>query len=193
MLDLEALFGNPAPVIMEIGFGNGEATWRMATAHPQENYLGVEVHRPGVGRLLLSIEKHGIENIRIACADAAVFLRQRIAENSLSAVRIFFPDPWPKKRHHKRRIIQPEFVCLLASRMKPGAILHLATDWKPYAEHMLEVIESGTGFVNLAGDAGFHAKPEWRPQTKYEKRGERLGHEVKDLLFARAHRCGTQR
>ncbi len=185
MLDLGELFGNRAPVIMEIGFGNGEATWQMAGAHPEENYIGVEVHRPGVGHLLLKIEKHGIRNIRIACADAAEFLRKRIPEGSLEGVRIYFPDPWPKKRHHKRRIIQPSFVRLLASRMRPGAILHVATDWEPYAEHMLEVLDSVNGFVNLSTSGGFHNKPDWRPETKYEKRGERLGHKVKDLLFRR--------
>jgi tRNA (guanine-N7-)-methyltransferase len=191
ILDLEALFGNQAPVIMEIGFGNGDATWQMASAYPQENYLGVEVHRPGVGRLLLNIEKHGIENIRIVCADAIDFLHHRIPERSLAGVRIYFPDPWPKKRHHKRRIIQPEFVRLLASRMRSDARLHLATDWEPYADHMLEVLESGAGFVNLAGKGNFHPKPEWRPETKYEKRGERLGHRVKDLLFKRDHGTGS--
>ena len=187
MLDFHTLFGNRAPVIMEIGLGSGEATWQVASAHPQENYLGVEVHRPGVGRLLLNIEKHDIENIRVACADAAEFLRKRIPEGSLAGVRIYFPDPWPKKRHHKRRIIQPAFVRLLASRMRSGAILHLATDWEPYADYMLEVIESEGGFVNMAGSASFHPRPEWRPETKYEKRGERLGHRVKDLLYAREH------
>jgi tRNA (guanine-N7-)-methyltransferase len=193
ILDLEALFGNQAPVIMEIGFGNGDATWQMAIACPQENYLGVEVHRPGVGRLLLNIEKHGIENIRIVCADAIDFLRHRIPERSLAGVRIYFPDPWPKKRHHKRRIIQPEFVRLLASRMRSGARLHLATDWEPYADHMLEVLESGAGFVNLAGKGNFHRRPNWRPETKYEKRGDRLGHQVKDLLFARDRGNGIHR
>jgi len=185
VLDLGELFGNGAPVIMEIGFGNGEATWQMARAHPGENYLGVEVHQPGVGHLLLVIEKHGITNIRIACADATDFLRTRIPEESLAGVRIYFPDPWPKKRHHKRRIIQPSFVRLLASRMRSGAILHLATDWEPYAEHMLEVLDSVDGFEILPTNGDCHYKPDWRPQTKYEKRGERLGHKVKDLLFRR--------
>jgi tRNA (guanine-N7-)-methyltransferase len=193
ILDLEALFGNQAPVIMEIGFGNGEATWQMASAQPQENFLGVEVHRPGVGRLLLNIEQHGIENIRIACTDGMDFLRQRIPKRSLAGVRIYFPDPWPKKRHHKRRIIQPEFVRLLASRLRSGAVLHLATDWEPYAQHMLAVLECEAGLVNLAGKGNFHSRPEWRPQTKYEKRGERLGHKVNDLLFARDHGTGIHR
>jgi len=185
LLDLDQLFGSNAPVILEIGFGNGEATWQMASAHPEENYIAVEVHQPGVGHLLIKIEEHGIENIRIACADATEFLRNRVPEESLGGVRIYFPDPWPKKRHHKRRIIQPSFVRALASRMRLGAILHLATDWEPYAEHMLEVIGGVEGLTNLSASDGFSDKPEWRPETKYEKRGERLGHTVKDLLFVK--------
>lgn len=185
VLDLQTLFGNQAPVIMEIGFGNGDATWQMASAHPEENYLGVEVHRPGVGHLLLKIEEQNLGNIRIACADAVEFLQRRIAEASLDGVRIYFPDPWPKKRHHKRRIIQAAFVRLLASRMRTGAVLHLATDWAPYADFMLEEIAAVEGFVNLSDQGDFCDMPEWRPQTKYEKRGERLGHHVRDLLFRR--------
>lgn len=185
VLDLQTLFGNQAPVIMEIGFGNGDATWQMASAHPEKNYLGVEVHRPGVGHLLLKIEEQNLGNIRIACADAVEFLQRRIAEASLDGVRIYFPDPWPKKRHHKRRIIQAAFVRLLASRMRTGAVLHLATDWAPYADFMLEEIAAVEGFVNLSDQGDFCHMPEWRPQTKYEKRGERLGHHVRDLLFRR--------
>lgn len=185
VLDLQTLFGNQAPVIMEIGFGNGDATWQMASAHPEKNYLGVEVHRPGVGHLLLKIEEQNLGNIRIACADAVEFLQRRIAEASLDGVRIYFPDPWPKKRHHKRRIIQAAFVRLLASRMRTGAVLHLATDWAPYADFMLEEIAAVEGFVNLSDQGDFCDMPEWRPQTKYEKRGERLGHHVRDLLFRR--------
>jgi len=184
-LDLPALFSNQAPVIMEIGFGNGEATWQMASAHPEENYLGVEVHRPGVGHLLLKIEEKGLENIRIACVDAVEFLRINIASASLDGVRVYFPDPWPKKRHHKRRIIQPSFLRLLASRMRPGGILHLATDWEPYAEHMLDAMTGVAEFVNLSDTDGSCVKPDWRPETKYELRGERLGHRVNDLLFRR--------
>lgn len=186
LLDLKLLFGNSAPVIMEIGFGNGEATWQMASAHPEVNFIAVEVHRPGVGHLLLKIEEHAIGNIRIACADATEFLRKRIPENSLDGIRIYFPDPWPKKRHHKRRIIQPSFVRALASRMQTGAILHLATDWEPYAEYMLEVLDSVDDLVNLSSSGGYCDKPGWRPETKYEQRGQRLGHMVKDLLFSKA-------
>lgn len=183
LIDLVSLFGNSNPVIFEIGFGNGEATWQMAQAHPQENFLGAEVHRPGVGRLLLKMEEHELTNIRIACADAVVFLRDCIAEDSLAGIRIYFPDPWPKKRHHKRRIIQPEFVHLLVSRMCAGGVLHLATDWEPYADHMLEVLNQAGGLNNMSPTGAFCDKPAWRPDTKYERRGERLGHKVRDLLF----------
>ena len=184
-LDFGALFGNANPVIMEIGFGDGEATWRMAKAHPEENYLGVEVHRPGVGRLLLNIGEQGIENVRIACTDAVELLRERVPEQSLQGIRIYFPDPWPKKRHHKRRIVQPAFVALAARKMHPGGLLHLATDWEPYAEHMLEVMRDSAEFENLSPAGGFCARPDWRPPTKYEQRGERLGHRVSDLVFRR--------
>jgi tRNA (guanine-N7-)-methyltransferase len=184
-LDLGGLFGNRHPVIMEIGFGNGDATWQMAAAHPEENYLAVEVHKPGVGHLLLKLEEHAISNVRIACEDAVELLRERISAESLAGVRIYFPDPWPKKRHHKRRIIQAGFVGLLAEKMQPGGILHLATDWAPYAEHMLEVMRNNQDFENLSPTGRFVPRPAWRPETKYEKRGERLGHGVYDLVFRR--------
>jgi tRNA (guanine-N7-)-methyltransferase len=185
-LNLETLFGNDHPVIMEIGFGNGDATWQMALAHPEENYLAVEVHRPGVGHLLLKLEENGIGNVRIACEDAVELIRQRIPRGSLAGVRIYFPDPWPKKRHHKRRIIQAPFIGLLAEKMQAGGILHMATDWEQYAEYMLEVMHNSRDFENLAPDGKACPKPEWRPATKYEKRGERLGHSVLDLVFRRA-------
>ena len=179
-------FGNDHPVILEIGFGNGEATWRMARDHPEQNFLGVEVHRPGIGHLLLALQREGLDNVRVACVDAVEWLRYRMEPASLDGVRIYFPDPWPKKRHHKRRMIQPEFIELLASRMKAGAILHLATDWAPYAEHMLEVMRESRGFENLSATGGSCPRPDWRPQTKYERRGERLGHPVIDLVFRRS-------
>jgi len=184
-LDLRRLFGNQHPVILEIGFGDGAATWRMARAHPEQNFLAVEVHRPGVGRLLLALEREGLENVRVACADAVEWLQSGIPADSLDGVRIYFPDPWPKKRHHKRRMVQPEFIQLLASRMKPGALLHMATDWLHYAEHMLDVMRDLEQFENLSPDGSYCSRPEWRPQTKYERRGERLGHPVKDLIFRR--------
>jgi len=188
LLDFEVLFGNDHPVIMEIGFGNGEATWRMASEHPGENYLGVEVHKPGVGRLLLKVEEHGLENVRIACHDAVEVLQRQVQDESLDGVRIYFPDPWPKKRHHKRRIVQPTFVALLARKMRAGGILHLATDWEPYAEFMLDVMRPISDFENLSPFGDFCPRPDWRPLTKYESRGERLGHKVSDLLYRRAER-----
>jgi tRNA (guanine-N7-)-methyltransferase len=184
-IDFAALFGNANPVILEIGFGDGAATWRMARAHPEENYLGVEVHQPGVGRLLLQLEKLGIENVRVACEDAVEWLSGRVADASLDGVRIYFPDPWPKKRHHKRRLVQPAFVALLARKMKEGGVLHLATDWAPYAEHMLGVMGDAPQFANLSPDGDVCPKPDWRPPTKYEQRGERLGHRVFDLVYRR--------
>jgi tRNA (guanine-N7-)-methyltransferase len=183
VIEFGSLFGNSQPVILEIGFGNGDATWQMAGAHPDENYLAVEVHRPGVGHLLLRLQEHDIGNVRIACEDAVELLHQRIPESSLAGVRIYFPDPWPKKRHHKRRIIQPPFIDLLAEKMYPGGVLHLATDWESYAEHMLEVMNARKDFENLSPENGPVPKPAWRPDTKYEKRGERLGHGVFDLVF----------
>ena len=190
VLDLAAVFGNRRPVIVEIGFGNGDVTWRTAGAHPEQNFLGIEVHRAGIGRLLLRLEEHGIANVRVACADAVDFLQRRIAPGALAGVRIYFPDPWPKKRHHKRRLIQPAFVTLLGSRLAEGAILHLATDWAPYAEHMLEVLEAAPEFENLALAGRTCERPDWRPRTKYEQRGERLGHAVADLVFRRRPSSG---
>jgi len=185
VLNFDDHFDHPADVILEIGFGNGESTWQMAQREADKNFVGIEVHRPGVGHLLMALEKHGIDNVRIACEDAVPFIQQRIAAGSLAGVRIYFADPWPKKRHHKRRIIQPAFVTQLAHCMASGGILHLATDWQPYAEHMLEVMTSSPDFENLSSSGDYSVRPEWRPHTKYESRGERLGHEVCDLLYQR--------
>ena len=184
-IDFEALFGRAAPLILEIGFGDGEATWRMAQAEPDTDFVGVEVHRPGVGRLLMAIEQHGLSNLRVACEDAVEFLSDRIAPGVLAGVRIYFPDPWPKKRHHKRRIIQHGFLELLASRMQTGGVLHLATDWGPYAGHMTEALSQTDSFRNLAATGDYCERPPWRPETKYERRGSRLGHRVYDLVYER--------
>jgi tRNA (guanine-N7-)-methyltransferase len=184
-LDFSELFGNSRPVILEIGFGNGDATWQMAQQQPAENFIGVEVHKPGVGHLLLQLQKLDIENVRIACADGVEFLQQRIAAGSLAGLRLYFPDPWPKKRHHKRRIVQPDFVTLLAEKLSAGAILHFATDWQNYAEHMLEILQQNPAFENLSETGNYCLRPPWRPLTKYEQRGQRLGHGVYDLLFLR--------
>ncbi len=185
LLDFDDYFDRRADLIVEIGFGNGESTWRMAQQEPDRNFIGVEVHQPGVGHLLMALDANGIDNVRIACEDAVPFFQQRIPAGSLAGIRIYFPDPWPKKRHHKRRIIQPEFVNQLARSMAKGGILHLATDWQPYAEHMLEVMQSSPEFGNLSPTGDYSERPKWRPYTKYEQRGVRFGHEVRDMLFER--------
>jgi len=184
-LDFPAIFGNRNPVIIDIGFGDGESTLQMAKASPRENLLAVEVHRPGVGHLLIGLEANLLTNVRIACADAVTLLQSRIPDNSLAGARLYFPDPWPKKRHHKRRIVQAGFIALLRRRIKPGGVVHLATDWAPYAEHMLEVLEASVGFRNCSASGGFSPRPAWRALTKYELRGQRMGHRVHDLIFRR--------
>jgi tRNA (guanine-N7-)-methyltransferase len=182
-LDLDALFGRRAPRVMEIGFGNGDHLAAIAKAHPDRDYLGVEVHRPGVGRLLLAIDAEALANLRIVCHDAVAVLEEQIPLASLDEVLILFPDPWPKKRHHKRRLIQPPFVALLAGRLRKGAVLRLATDWRPYAEHMLEVLDAAPQFTNLAAPERFMPRPAERARTRFELRGERLGHAVWDLSY----------
>ena len=185
LLDFDDYFDRPADVIVEIGFGNGESTWQMAQQEPEKNFIGIEVHEPGVGHLLMALEEHNIDNVRIACEDAVPFFQQRIATASLAGVRIYFADPWPKKRHHKRRIIQPGFVGDLARCMKKDGILHLATDWEHYAEQMMEVLSAAQGLSNTCAAGQFAPRPEHRPLTKFEQRGERLGHGVWDLVFTR--------
>lgn len=182
-LDLDALFGRAAPRILEIGFGNGASLAQMAAAQPQCDYLGIEVHRPGVGALLLQIEELQLANIRVICDDAVEVLRQCIADDSLDRVQLFFPDPWHKRRHHKRRILQPEFAALIQRKLKPGGVFHLATDWKDYARHMLAVMSAAPGFGNQAGAGQYAPRPDSRPLTKFETRGQRLGHGAWDLLF----------
>lgn len=181
-LDFAAVFGRTAPVVLEIGFGMGDATAQVAAAAPERDLLGVEVHEPGVGALLRHIGERGLENVRILRHDAVEVLREMIPPASLAGVHVWFPDPWHKKRHHKRRLIQPAFVELLASRLAPGGYLHCATDWQPYAEQMLAVL-SASSLVNTA--AGYAERPAWRPLTKFEARGLRLGHGVWDLVFTR--------
>ena len=183
-LSLEAAFGRAAPKILEIGFGMGETTAIIAAANPDRDYLGIEVHTPGVGSLLKEIGERGLTNLRIIQHDAVDVLQAMIAPEALDGVHIFFPDPWPKKRHHKRRLLQPPLVALLASRMKPGAYLHTATDWGEYAEQMLQVLAAEPTLQNTAQDpSGFVPRPDYRPQTKFETRGLKLGHGVWDLVF----------
>ncbi len=185
-LDFQTLFGNDHPVWLEIGFGNGESLAAMAAAHPERNFLGIEVHPPGVGHLLMKIEELGLENVRILRHDAVEVLERMIPPASLAGLLLFFPDPWHKKRHHKRRLVQPAFVELAASRLRPGGIFHAATDWAPYAEWILERFEARADlFENLAGPGRYAERPETRPLTKFEARGQRLGQEASDLLFRR--------
>jgi tRNA (guanine-N7-)-methyltransferase len=184
-LDFDTAFGRRAPLILEIGFGNGEQLNAAALTDPDSNYLGVEVHRPGVGRLLNALAKDGIENVRVLNDDAAAVLAHGIADGALAQVRIYFPDPWPKTRHHKRRIVQHEFVALLARKLAPGGLLHLATDWIDYAEHMLAVLEASPSFRNAAGAGAYSPCPPWRRETHFERRGKRLGHGVFDLIYVR--------
>jgi tRNA (guanine-N7-)-methyltransferase len=184
-LDLDAAFGRAASCTLEIGFGNGEHLLALAAAHPERNFLGVEVHRPGVGRLLLALEAGALANVRLICHDAVEVLERQLAPGSLAEVLILFPDPWPKKRHHKRRLIQRPFADLLATRLAPGGALALATDWQPYALQMLETLSAVPGLTNLAGQDAFAARPTERVSTRFERRGERLGHEVWDLAFRR--------
>ena len=180
-LDLQQVFGRSAPTILEIGFGMGETTAKIAHAHPENNYLGIEVHTPGVGSLLKQIAAGGLANLRLIQHDAVEVLERMIAPATLAGAHIFFPDPWPKKRHHKRRLIQPAFVALLASRLAPGAYVHAATDWQEYAEQILAVFAAEPALANTA--PGYAPRPDYRPLTKFESRGLRLGHGVWDIVF----------
>ena len=183
-LDLDAAFGRQAPHILEIGFGMGETTASIAAANPQTDYLGLEVHTPGVGALCKRLVEQELSNVRIIQHDAVEVVRDMLPEQSLEGIHIFFPDPWPKKRHHKRRLIQSPFIALLATRLKLGATLHCATDWQEYAEHMLEVLMAEPLLSNTSAD--YTPRPSCRPLTKFESRGLRLGHGVWDLVFRRS-------
>jgi tRNA (guanine-N7-)-methyltransferase len=180
-LDLDAVFGRSAPRCMEIGFGNGELLLWLAQNNPHHDYLGVEVHRPGVGRLLLGLERLALTNVRVICHDAVDVLASQIAPGALDELLILFPDPWPKKRHHKRRLVQPELVRLAATALRPGGWLRMATDWREYAEHMAGVMAGADAFVQVPDE---HAP---RPPTRFEERGLRLGHDVHDLCYRRVH------
>jgi tRNA (guanine-N7-)-methyltransferase len=184
-LDWTAVFGRHAPGILEIGFGNGETLAASAGAHPENNYLGIEVHRPGVGMLLRRLEVEALANVRVMLGDAEDILKLRIPEASLSAVQLFFPDPWPKQRHHKRRLVQADFATLVASRLKPGGYWHLATDWPDYAEHMTGVLSRTAGLEDAGGTELYRELVAARRSTRFEKRGRQLGHEVRDLVYRR--------
>ena len=183
-VDLDRIFGRSAPRVLEIGFGMGDTTAEIAAAHPGNDYLGIEVHTPGVGSLLNRIAATGLANVRVIQHDAVEVLDRMIAPDALAGVHVFFPDPWPKKRHHKRRLVQAPLVALLASRIKPGGYLHIATDWEDYASQILEVLSAEPLLANTV--AGFAPRPAYRPLTKFENRGLRLGHRVWDVIFRRA-------
>lgn len=184
ILDFAAIFAaevqNP---VLEIGFGNGESLVQMAVNHPENHYLGIEVHGPGVGHCMLKAQEKGLQNLRVIREDAVTVLREHIADNSLARVQIYFPDPWPKKRHHKRRIIQPEFTSLVWQKLRSGGEIHCATDWENYAEQMREVFSADAKWHNLGNADGYAARPDWRPETKFERRGIDKGHGVWDLRY----------
>ena len=182
-LNFREIFGREAPVVVEIGSGMGETTARIAAENPQNDYLAIEVHAPGVGSLLKQVEEGAGTNVRVAQHDAVDVMRDMVPPGSLAGIHVFFPDPWPKKRHHKRRLIQPEFAALLASRLALGGYLHVATDWQEYAEHVLAVLQQTPGLRNTA--EAFAPRPATRPETKFERRGIRLGHGVWDIVFTR--------
>lgn len=185
-LDLPAMFGRSAPLTLEIGFGNGATLARLAAANPARNYLGIEVHRPGIGHLMLAAQAADLTNLRIIDHDAVEVLAQAVPADSVDEMLIQFPDPWPKKRHHKRRLIQPGFALLAAGRLRPGGVLRLATDWEEYALHMQAVLNACPMLKNSAHDGGAISRPAWREQTRFERRGQRLGHGVWDFEFIRA-------
>ncbi|MFI9627679.1 tRNA (guanosine(46)-N7)-methyltransferase TrmB [Streptomyces sp. NPDC052042] len=184
VLDLPELFDG-LPVVLEIGFGMGEATVQMAAGDPGTGILAVDVHTPGQGNLLGLADREGLSNVRVANGDAIILLREMLEPDSLDGLRVYFPDPWPKKRHHKRRLIQPEFLDLVARRLKPGALVHCATDWEPYAEQMLEVLTAHPLFENTVPEGGYAPRPAFRPLTRFEGQGLAKGHVVHDLLFTR--------
>ena len=183
LLDLDRLFGRQAPRYLEIGFGDGESLATMAATLPEIDFLGVEVHRPGVGSLLQQVEQLSLTNVRVICADVVEVLKTMLPDRSLDKVLLFFPDPWHKTRHHKRRLVQPDFVTMLHTKLKPGGFFHMATDWEDYAKHMVGVMHDAPGFINTASDGLYVMRPDYRPLTKFEARGKRLGHGVWDLIY----------
>lgn len=185
LIRLNELYNRDAPTSIDIGFGNGISTMHIACLQPDWNHLGIEVHRSGVGQLLNQLEANFVTNVKVITADAVDVLEQMIGDRVIDRFLIFFPDPWPKKRHHKRRLIQPDFVKLLAQKLKPRGIVHLATDWQPYAQWMQEVFENDDDFSNSAGRFNYSTQPGYRPTTKFETRGKNLGHGVFDLIYSR--------
>jgi len=185
IINASKLFGRDAPTVLEIGFGDGKSLSAMAQANPGTNYLGVEVHRPGIGNLLQTLDLLEIKNVRVYPGDAIELIKTRVADSSIDAVHLFFPDPWPKKRHHKRRIVQQSVLSEFARVLKPGGRLHMATDWQDYAEHMMRELSEHRLFSNTSGFNRYSDRPSYRPETKFERRGLSLGHKVRDLIFKR--------
>ncbi|MEI6147097.1 MAG: tRNA (guanosine(46)-N7)-methyltransferase TrmB [Methylococcales bacterium] len=181
--DFTHVFGRQAPLIVEIGFGNGDSLAKMAAANPDHDYIGIEVHKPGVGHLLMLLNEQGLTNVRVYCHDAIDVLEQKLPDHSLAGLHLFFPDPWHKKKHHKRRIVRPSFVKLLNNKLHKDGYFHAATDWQNYAEAMLEVLSASDNFKNTSPTQDYCERPEYRPLTKFEQRGLRLGHGVWDLIF----------
>lgn len=179
------VFGRLAPLCVEIGFGNGDCLAQLAATNPDKDYIGIEVHRPGVGHLLMRLEEQGLQNVRVYCHDAIEILTNTVADNSLAAVHLFFPDPWHKRKHHKRRIVRASFVDLLAKKLQSGGYFHAATDWEHYAKAMLASLSADKRFTNTSLSNTFSERPDYRPLTKFEQRGLRLGHGVWDLIFVR--------
>ncbi|MGY8849780.1 MAG: tRNA (guanosine(46)-N7)-methyltransferase TrmB [Pseudomonadales bacterium] len=182
-IDTDAVFGRTGPKVLEIGFGMGDSLLQMAAAEPETDFIGIEVHPPGVGTLMNTAKAEGISNLRVYLADANDVLEECFASQSIDRLQLYFPDPWHKKKHNKRRIVQPQFVQLVREKLRPGGVLHMATDWEHYAEQMLETLDAAEGFENIAGIGQYSSRPDYRPMTKFEKRGERLGHGVWDLIY----------
>src|SRR5471032_3399505 len=182
-LDMDALFGRSAPVVLEIGFGMGTSLVTMAGQKPEQNFIGIEVHSPGVGACLMTAQEEGVSNLRVMCHDAVEVLEKMIPDDSLAQVQLFFPDPWHKARHNKRRLVQAPFVELVRQKLQPGGVFHMATDWQPYAEHMLNIMNQAAQYRNLSDTHDYVPRTESRTLTKFEQRGQRLGHGVWDLMF----------
>ena len=182
-IDTDALFARRGTKVLEIGFGMGDSLLQMAAAEPETDFIGIEVHPPGIGTLMIGAQAQGIENLRVYLADANDVLNECFAAGSIDRLQLYFPDPWHKKKHNKRRIVQPQFVQQVREKLRPGGVLHMATDWQHYAEQMLETLDEAEGFSNTAGVGQYAPRPDYRPLTKFEKRGERLGHGVWDLIY----------
>jgi len=185
LMDFATIFGNSNPLVLEIGFGMGRSLCEMAQQAPNKNFVGIEVHRPGVGSLLMKADELELTNLKVFCADANELLKHSVADKALDRLQLFFPDPWHKTKHNKRRLVQAEFVQSIRPKLEIGGIFHMATDWEPYAKHMMKIMESAEGFKNIAGEHNYSERPDYRPLTKFEERGQRLGHGVWDLLYER--------